>query len=339
MAKVVPNQVATNEAGKRDFTSFFEECQRAPRINELASWFEATANGESGFPIKQPQIDRRLLKHDDEVLDQFIQLFERRLGPFMHHYHASIPYRMEEHCRQGRAILQYSQLFSRPLLYRVVGCSDSSMARTVAEFADGQVEVLTCSPNAADKRNFASYGPPAHAIYFHGPFHHLTDEVVNSRQDLAKFAAGFDIIHEETTFQMYSPNRAEQVAFVAQSLREDGVFIVVEKFRHPNIEEYERRELQKDYGFKARFFSQDEVAAKGRDVLTTMSLNQVTLDEMTSVYKEHFRHCYVTWNSGNFYTVVASNSLANLDHFVAELGEPAIPKEYMYEDVLPRLLF
>jgi hypothetical protein len=92
---------------------------------------------------------------------------------------------------------------------------------------------------------------------------------VNSRDDLAKFASGFNIIVEDTTFQMYSPIREEQVGFVVQSLKEDGIFIFVEKFRHADIHEYERRELQKDYGFKARYFSSSEVVAKEKDVIVT----------------------------------------------------------------------
>jgi hypothetical protein len=186
--------------------------------------------------------------------------------------------------------------------------------------------------------NFAINGDPPHAS-FHGPFHRLTDEVVDSRDDLTKFASGFDIIVEDTTFQMYSPNRDEQVGFVVQSLKEDGIFVFVEKFRHADIDKYERRELQKDYGFKARYFSDSEVAAKGKDVLVNMSQNQVTLDDMAAILLGYFRHCSITWNSGNFYTLVASNNPVNFDRFVACLGAPAIPKVFEYEENLPRSLF
>lgn len=321
-----------------DFSRFFKECERAPRINELCNWFESTASGQSGYPVKNPQVERRLLKEDDD-LDRFVDLLESRAGAFRHHYNASIPYRIDEDCRLGLAILQYSKLMSRSVLYRSLGTSDSSMARAVAEFAEGRVEALCCSPNTVDKRNFVAYGDPSHATFFRGPFHHLTEDMMNSRDDLAKFVPGFDIIHEDTTFQMYSPNRTEQVAFVIQCLRNDGIFICVEKFRHPSVEEYERRELQKDHGFKVRYFSRTDVVAKERDILKTMDKNQVTLDEMVTVLKNHFQHCYMTWNSGNFYTLAASNDLGNLKQFITILGEPAIPKEFMYEEKLPRPLF
>jgi hypothetical protein len=70
-----------------------------------------------------------------------------------------------------------------------------------------------------------------------------------------------------------------------------------------------------------------------------MSQNQVTLDDMAAILQRYFRHCSITWNGGNFYTLVASNNPVNLDRFVACLGAPAIPKEFEYEDDLPRSLF
>ncbi|KAJ6076018.1 hypothetical protein N7499_007999 [Penicillium canescens] len=345
MAAVAPQVLPTT--AKRDFTSFYNECNSAPRINQLLNWFESTARGQTGRTIKNPEVDKRLfdkalLEQNGERFAQFLEVFNtiKQSSLFVNQYYASIPYRIEENCRLGNAIIHYSQqLPSRPLLYRSVGTGDSSMARSVAEFAEGSVEVLCCSPNEMSALNFAINGDPPRATFFHGPFHRLTDEVMNSRDDLAKFASGFDIIVEDTTFQMYSPTRDEQVGFVVQSLKEDGIFVFVEKFRHADIDEYERRELQKDYGFKARYFSSSEVAAKGKDVLVTMSQNQVTLDDMAAILHRYFRHCSINWNSGNFYTLVASNNQVNLDRFVACLGAPAIPKEFEYEDNLPRSLF
>ncbi|KAJ5742169.1 hypothetical protein N7533_011578 [Penicillium manginii] len=332
---------------QRDFTSFFEECNSAPRINQLLGWFESTARGQSGRTTRNPEVDTRLFdralleKHGD-YFGRFAEVFEyiKRSSLFANHYYGSIPYRLEENYRLGNAIIEYSQRISnRPLLYRSIGTGDSSMARAIAQFSEGSVEALCCSPNDMSAQNFAINGKPPHATFFHGPFHRLTNDVFNSHDELAQFASGFDIIHEDTTFQMYSPNREEQVSFAVRFLKRDGIFLCVEKFRHGDMDEYERRELQKDYGFKSRYFSSSEVAAKGKDVLVTMSKNQVTLDDMARVLKQHFDHCFVTWNSGNFYTLVASNNQENLDSFVASLGSPGVPKEFDYEEKLPRSIF
>jgi hypothetical protein len=154
---------------------------------------------------------------------------------------------------------------------------------------------------------------------------------------LRQFASGFDIILEDTTFQMYSPNRLDQIAFVAQHLKDDGLFVFVEKFLHSDLDEYQRREDQKDHGFKARFYRPDEIAAKRTAVLTIMNQNEVTLPDMGTAISRTFRHCYVTWNSGNFYSLVASTSAANLGKFLSHLIGPAIPHEYAYEAV-PRAI-
>jgi hypothetical protein len=320
----------------QDFSSFLEECDRGPRINELSDFFAATAAGRSGGPIKQPQVDRRLLV-GDELLDGFIRLHERRRGPFDQHYHSSIPYRLEEECRLGHAILLYSS--NQPELLRLytLGTAEGTMARTIAELASGCVKTLSCSPNVENYRSFLGYGDPPNASFFVGPFHHLTRELIRSRPDLQQFSSGFDIILEDTTFQMYSPNRPDQIAFVAQHLKDDGLFVFFEKFLHPDLDEYRRREDQKDHGFKARFFRPDEIAAKRSAVLSIMNQNEVTLQDMGNAIKQTFRHCHVTWNSGNFYSLVASNSAASIERFLSHLIGPAIPHEYAYE-TLPRAI-
>ncbi|MBB2819257.1 UNVERIFIED_ORG: hypothetical protein GGD59_002508 [Rhizobium esperanzae] len=330
-------RVESMEHDMRDFSSFFQECERAPRLNELAGFFGATAAGRSGNPIKQPHVDRRLLG-DDSLLDRFILLHERRRGPFDQHYHASIPYRLEEECRLGHAILRYCEGLSGPLKLYSLGTAEGTMARTISELADGRVESLSCSPNVENYRSFMAYGDPPHATFFHGPFHHLRKNLLETRPELTRFASGFDIIFEDTTFQMYSPNRLDQIEFVSQHLKNDGLFFFVEKFKNPDIAEYQRRESQKDYGFKARFFGPMDIIEKKAAVLTVMNRNEVTLAEMSDAIKRRFQHCFVTWNSGNFCTLVASNSLSNVERFISGLVKPAIPMEYVYE-TLPLLLF
>jgi hypothetical protein len=320
----------------QDFSLFLEECDRAPRINELADFFAATAAGQSGYPVKQPQVDRRLLV-GDELLDRFVRLHEQRRGPFDQHYHSSIPYRLEEECRLGHAILRYSSSRSEPLSLYTLGTAEGTMARTIAELADGHVQTLSCSPNVENYRSFLAYGEPPHASFFLGPFHHLSHDLIQARPDLKQFASGFDIIMEDTTFQMYSPNRPDQIAFVSQHLKDDGLFFFVEKFLHPDLDEYRRREDQKDHGFKARFFRPDDIASKRTAVLSIMNRNEVPLYDIGAAISRTFRHCHITWNSGNFYSLVASNSAANIERFLSLLVIPAIPLEYVYEP-LPRVI-
>lgn len=313
----------------QDFSDFIAECDRAPRLNELSEFFASTAAGMSGKPSKRPAVDQRLLAHN-ALTKKFTALHQVRQGPFDQHYLSSIPYRFEEECRSGCAILRYAETLGRPLNLYSLGTAEGTMARTISELGEGSVRSLSCSPNIENEKSFYAHGTPPHATFFRGPFHHLTPEVIRSENHLRRFARGFDIILEDTTFQMYSPNREQQVAFVAQNLAVDGIFLFVEKFRHDDIEEYRRREFQKDHGFKARYFSSADIQSKEQLVLTKMNENEVTLRQMGSVLKPLFGSCFVTWNSGNFYTLAASNSRQNLRRFISKLGRPALPTEYMY---------
>jgi hypothetical protein len=317
----------------RRIDDFLAECDRGSRINELAGFFAATAAGRSGMPIQKPVIDTRLFP-PDALLRDLICLHATRQGHFDRHYHSSIPYRLEEECRIAYAVLKYARHYSEPFFLYSLGTAEGTMARTLSELSYGQVRTLSSSPNAENYRCFTAYGKSPNAEFFLGPFHHLTKEVLGADQRLSKFRSGFDLILEDTTFQMYSPNRSKQIEFVAQHLKGDGIFAFVEKFRAAEKSDYMRREYQKDYGFKARYFLAEEIEKKKTDVLETMFNNEVTLANMFSAIGEHFNHCVVTWNSGIFYTLAASNSKHNLDLYVSQMTTPAIPYEYVYEGSL-----
>ncbi|WP_245468443.1 class I SAM-dependent methyltransferase [Mesorhizobium sp. M1E.F.Ca.ET.063.01.1.1] len=317
----------------RGLDDFLAECDHGPRINELTGFFASTAAGESGMPIRRPVVDPRLLP-SNRLLRKLVDLHAARQGFFDRHYHGSIPYRLEEECRMAYAVLKYARHRSEPLSLYSLGTAEGTMARTLSELSEGQIRSLSCSPNAENYKCFMAYGEPPAAEFFIGPFHRLTKDVLASDARLAKFATGFDVILEDTTFQMYSPNRARQVEFVVQHLKEGGIFVFVEKFRAVDDNDYIRREHQKDFGFKARYFPQNEIEKKKASVLATMFNNEVTLEAMSHAVGAHFKHCVMTWNSGNFCSLAASNSRSNLDRYLSHMEAPAIPHEYVYESSL-----
>lgn len=319
----------------RGLKDFLTECDLGPRINELNSFFAATAAGSSGVPVRRPVADTRLLPCED-LLRAMVKLHAARQGFFDQHYHASIPYRLEEECRMAYAVLNYARQRQSAISLYSLGTAEGTMARTLSELANGQIQSLSCSPNPENYRCFLGYGEPPHAEFFVGPFHQLTKDVLVSNSRLAKFASGFDLIFEDTTFQMYSPNRVKQIEYVAQHLKADGIFVFVEKFRARDAQDYQRREEQKDFGFKARYFSQDAIQKKKADVLGTMHSNEVTLSQMRDAIDAQFRHCVMTWNSGNFYSLAASNARENLNLYLSHMAPAAIPHEYVYDAGLPR---
>ncbi len=296
----------------------------------MAGFFTDTAAGRSGMPLRRPTVDIRLMPND-ALLHRFVDHHTRRQGYFDQHYHASIPYRLEEECRMGHGLLRYSQTVPNDVLFYSLGTAEGTMARVVSELSGGKIQSLACSPNEENYKCFMAFGEPVGASFFVGPFHRLTKDHLHSQKKLERFTDGFDVILEDTTFQMYSANRRDQIDFVRQHLKPDGIFLFVEKFRSVDASDYQSREEQKNLGFKSHYFGTDEIARKTELVLNTMHACEVTLAEMADAVYPHFAHCVVTWNSGNFYGLAASNDAANLGRYLSAMVQPAIPLEYVYE--------
>ncbi|QXZ82295.1 class I SAM-dependent methyltransferase (plasmid) [Rhizobium sp. L51/94] len=313
----------------QDFSSFILECDQAPRLNGLARFFNETAAGANGMPVRRPVADVRLLPNDP-LLHRIVELHSRRQGFFDKHYHGSIPYRLEEECRMAYALLRYSQSSSTDVLFYSLGTAEGTMARVLAELSGGKIRSLSCSPSEDNYKCFMAFGEPPHAKFFLGPFHRLSKDYLRSEGHLEDFVDGFDFILEDTTFQMYSPNRKQQVEFVAHHLKPNGILLFLEKFRATDPKDYAAREAQKDFGFKAQYFGPEEIARKAKTVLNTMHRNEVSLPEMARAIYPQFKHCIVTWNCGNFYGLAASNSAENLSRYLGLMSDPAIPIEYVY---------
>jgi hypothetical protein len=129
----------------------------------------------------------------------------------------------------------------------------------------------------------------------------------------------------------YASNRKEQVAFAIQNLNSDGQFICLEKCMHDDLEEYLKREDQKDKKFKARFYSEHQL--KKDTIIKTMRHGQVTVSRLNKAIKGRLKHTKLIWNSCNFYYIAASNDRGRLDSVVALLGPPCIRSEFNYERV------
>ncbi len=311
--------------------------RNAPRLNAFAPFFERTASGLGAMPDRDiPVPDMRLLDYDLQCMT-FWDTHRRLWGHFDKHYFASIPYRLEEECRLGAAILAHCLhvwgYSGRTATFYSLGAGAGTLARALARLGDGRLETLCCSPTDGNRACFFAKQASEHAHFFHGPFFELDAQRYASDQGLHVFRDGFDILLEDTTFQMYGPDRATQLGFIAPRIRKDGLLIQVQKIAHPDSGTYLLREHQKDAQFKTRYFSEAEIVAKQRDVLDTMRQLQVDLKSTIAALALFFRHSVVTWNSGNFYTIVSSNSTTGLNAFTGSMLKPAIPPEYCYEQL------
>lgn len=311
--------------------SFHEECDKAPRLNEMHDFFSNTAAGFSGMPKRNPMINLDLFE-ENENLVTFSKLHQKFWGDFDLHYYCSIPYRLEEEVRIGDALLNYSNENKNILNYYILGAAEGSLARTLGYAADGKIKTLSCSPNIENKINFYNKNHTNHSTFFLGPFHKINSTILKSHYRDFSFYKGFDILMEDTTFQMYSNNRDGQISHACKLLKNDGILILNEKFKANSETEYLMREQQKDNDFKSLYFNKKDILNKGEEILGKMYHNEVTIEDIKKYLSKHFIYSVITWNSGNFYTIVSSNNLKNLIRFLYGMSPPCIPPEFSYID-------
>jgi hypothetical protein len=327
---------------KYDFEHIRQEALRAPRVTSLLEHFENIAAGESQVPKTAIAASPDFLRKDSEY-EKYHQIFQRNIGTFYKHGCASIPFLMEENIRDGialRALAEKKRAQSNELLaFYETSAADGSNARTLAEYAEGLIWTLTDSPNEANRMEFAKKLDHPYSSFHKGPFVDITPEYLSVEYRNTFLSGGFDVILENTTFQMYGANRSNQIAYVCRVLKDNGLMLFQEKMLHSDMHEYERRENIKDRFFKALYFTAGEVGEKKRTILSEMENGQVSLEAFTVALKQHFDFAYLIWNSANFYEIAASNSKPILDAFLQNLPEPFVPALFACESPMVRPLW
>lgn len=319
----------------------------APRLTSLASYFEMLASGKRGVPQVTPRADFNLFHHY-AVVRRFCKLYSAQMGTFFKHYTASVPFVLEEDCRLGAAIYEYARekyaITQLPLNFLDIGAADGTLSRTLAQIADGRIHALCTSATKANQLEFnrlsKKFNLPQkkRATFFLGPYIDLTPERLFHDKKLNKFISGFDIIYEGLTFQMYSKDRENQIKNLIKLLKDkkNGILILFEKYLQEDVDEYRRRENIKDKYFKSKFFSQENIVEKRSAILDSMEKMQVTEKQLSVAVKKFFKYAVITWNSGNFYTLIASNSYKNLHQLVRLMIRPSVPKRFCFTS-LPRV--
>jgi hypothetical protein len=313
-----------------DFEAIRARLLSGPRITSLMPAFERIASGAAQRPHVRVTADPRFLQSDEEF-NAYHDVLQRNFGTFLHHGCASIPFLLEELIRVGVAIVRLARARRETLRYYETSSADGTAARTLAEYADGRIHTLTDSPNPANASVFQSLCGHAYSHFYEGSFADVTPALIDERYP--SLSGGFDVIWENTTFQMYGAFRDEQLAYVRRLLKPNGLMLFLEKMKHDDPAEYARRESIKDREFKARYFSAAEIVAKKSEIIETMERGQVTLDEFTRVAHRHFEHVVLIWNSANFYQIAASNDAATMDAFLSHLRPPFVPGSFAVEPV------
>lgn len=173
---------------------------------------------------------------------EFSKLLLRNSGAFVKHYFASIPYSLEEECRLGTTVLNIAKRYPAPLNVYCLGMAEGAMARTISQLSNGKINTLTTSPTAANEKTFYENGTSSNAYFICTPFFELPNYLKNKEYEI--FSGGFDIIIEDTTFQMYSPDRDSQIGFVKRLLKKT-VYLSLLKSFGAKIEKNMKREKSK----------------------------------------------------------------------------------------------
>ena len=326
---------------KIDYEAIRAKALGGPRVTTLLQRFEDIAMGEVQVPTSTPTPEPEFLAQNEEYR-KYYEVHKRNLGVFNRHGLASVPFLLEECIRTGLALSRFASArkseSGEQLTFYGTSCADGTYARTLAEYSKGRIVTLTDSPNPANQVEFRRLLNHPYSFFHLGPFVDITPEYLANRAD-PMFRDGFDVIWENTTFQMYGNNRFEQIAYVKRLLKEAGLMIFCEKMNHPDPQEYERMEKVKDDLFKAKYFTGTDIAQKKTSILSEMTQGQVTLSEFSKAVRPHFKHAYVIWNSTNFYEIVASNDKSTIDMFLSLLPEPYVPGQFSFEDPIVKPLF
>lgn len=311
-----------------DNASFKENCRKSPRYTSLFNKFSKLASGNDGVPIKSPQPNKDFINRNPKI-KEFYSIHKHIGGIFDSHFFASIPYILEEECRLGSALLNFSSLQNDVFNIYTIGTAEATMARTLGRMGKGKIKTLSCSPNIENQKGFNFYGIPKHSFFHLGGFFEIDKKYLSKNK---YFNKGFDLIVEDTTFQMYSPQRNTQIEFVKQILKENGILILIEKMNHENISQYMKMESIKD-DYKKQFFSDFQIKKK-HEVIDIMEKNQQTVDKVVESLLLSFDYVAIYWNSCNFYSLAASDSIKNLNDFFVKMPKQYLPKSQGTENLL-----
>lgn len=297
-----------------------------PVFNKLVAG--SVGRPELGDAFPSPEL---LIRDIDSLA--FAPYYQNATETFHEHLHASIPGYAEDQCRLGSAISRYAMNHvnrtGRPLDLWSLGACESPLARAVARHAGGDVLRSHCSSQAsevfAELARFPEKDPNVSfevAPFYAAQHPHLPP------------GEGYDIIFEETHFQMLHPNRIGPLEILSQKLRDDGVMLLYQKFLSDTKEEYERREIEKDKVYKSRYFSDEQIQSKHDMILTHMENGQVYLEDFLSATKRVAKYIVMIWRSGNFAGIAASNDSRNLAEFIGLLPQQFVENP-MYSRGLP----
>ncbi|ASG67405.1 hypothetical protein CDV26_02435 [Francisella halioticida] len=243
---------------------FFEHLNISPRVGSLSKHFADIASGEIQKPKRLVRPNKEYLKKNHSLNLIYTKL-KGRLGVFNEHFYSSCPYALENCIRLIDAIYIYQQKKSingNNFSFYEPGGGCGDLSRILSEISFNRIASLCTSSTKENQVEFDKYVNSHKAIFKNIPYYEITKKRILSDKDLKIFTGGFNVIYERNVFQMYNPDRINQIKILTNVLQEDGIIILEEKLKQCNSDDYDHREQIKDHLFKSQYYDINQIAIK-----------------------------------------------------------------------------
>ena len=306
-----------------------------PRTGVLKKYFDEMILEKKNVPLNYYFDIHTLFKGSPELLS-LADVYQKYESAFDKHARSSIPFSYEE------TIRLYSTIFNYLVKHRSGGniieidAANGSVARSVTEMSRGRIKSLCTTPNKSNVEIFNNNHPDGSYI-FEGASKDVVTFLKENHLIADVFNNGFDVFFEAVGFQMYGSERKLPIRYFKQLLKKDGIMVCFEKNSQADLNEYEKREIQKNEIFKTRYFTTANIKEKKREILSIMDKNLVTLEYLEESLCDNFDNVVHIWNSGNFNIVIASDSEISLKKFLKIMPKTIIEKDFVYCKV-PRVV-
>lgn len=122
-----------------------------------------------------------------------------------------------------------------------------------------------------------------------------------------------DVVTEILGFQFFTKDRGPQIRRVKKMLSPNGIAIFVEKFSNVNEDIWNRNEDLKDKLWKSKFFTDEEIAAKKRNVLKDMGEYCYEYGAFKNLLRANFTYVAQIYHAGNFAGYACSDKPFNYE--------------------------
>lgn len=259
-----------------------------------------------------------------ESQNKFKEDYDSRKGEFDEHIATSIPKFRDTQVKKGQAIVE---MYPDGAVLYDLGGSEGGFGKAITSQSGGRIKTINLDPNQ-DMVDAHNSSPVDGADVVKEAFQEGFDDVKAHKPKVKA-----DVVHESMLFQFINKERKSKIKEVKDNyLKNDGIFITEEKFKLSDKTEEKANESAKDAN-KKKYYTDEQISAKGDEVLVGMGENQANFDEYLSDLKNEFKYVSTYWTSGNFRGIIATNNKSKFDDFLNKVDDSReVKKDYAAQE-------